>query len=462
MKNIWIAIVLVLFSFSLFAQEPGAITLKMLQGFQQKTKNSDIKALQNAVTHNPISKLALNQEAENDIDKYFKYRVETNGISNQKASGRCWLYTGLNTLKPIILSKNNLSTFEFSQSYNFFYDQLEKANLFLEGIIASADLPLDDRRVEWWLKNPIGDGGQWTTFADIVKKYGVVPKSVMPETYSSENTRYMSKFLAIKLKKDALILRDLAADKTDVTAMRKTKEEMLADIYKLLVINLGQPPSEFQWRFKDKTGQLSELKTYTPQSFYAEAVGINLDDYVMFMNDPTRPYYKLYEVEYDRNLAEGINWKYINLPAEDIKAFALASIKNNEAMYFSCDVGKYLDKKRGVLDVNNFDYDALFDMEFGMDKKARIETFSSASTHGMALIGADVDQNEKTVKWLLENSWGATAGYHGYLIMTDKWFDEYMFRIVVNRKYVSSKVLKILDQKPTLLPPWDPMFAPEE
>ncbi|OIP00517.1 MAG: aminopeptidase, partial [Bacteroidetes bacterium CG2_30_33_31] len=347
-----------------------------------------------------------------------------------------------------------------SQTFLFFYDQLEKANLFLEGIIDTRTKPLEDKRVEWLLKNPIGDGGQWTGLVDLATKYGIVPEDVMPESYNSENTRIISELLANNLKADAMEIRTMASQKKSDAAISSRKIEMLSDIYKVLALSLGEPPTEFSWRFTDKDNKISELINYTPITFYKKWVNINLTDYVMFMNDPSRPFYKLYEIDYDRHLLEGGNWKYINLPINEIKDYAKKSIIANEAMYFSCDVGKQLDIDRGYLDINNYNYSGLFSVNFEMDKKQRIETFASGSTHGMTLVGLDVDKEDKSTKWLLENSWGM-KGYKGFLIMTDDWFSEYMFRLVINKKYIPEQVMKILETKAVMLPPWDPMFADE-
>ncbi len=436
---------------------------KTLNEIRSSFKNTpENRAFINAITHNDIKSLVKNRANEGKVNHFINTKVKTHGISNQHSSGRCWLYTGLNTLKPMVLEKEDIKDFEFSQTYNFFWDQFEKANLFLEIAITTAEKPLSDRKVEWMMKNPIGDGGQWTTFADIVKKYGVVPASAMPDTYQSKNTRMMSRLLARKLREDAMELRDLVNNGIKESNVESTKIEMLKDIYRILVFTLGEPPQQFTWQYTTKEGNSSKSITYTPQKFYKEVVGINVDDYVMFMNDPSRDYYKLYEVEYDRNLAEGKNWKYINLPADVIKKFAVNSIKGNEAMYFSCDVGKQFDSKGGYLDINFYDYNDLFGVDFGMNKAKRIQTFDSGSSHGMALIGVNILDDGTTDKWLLENSWGATKGDHGYLTMTDQWFDNYMFRLVINKKYINSDVLKILNTKATMLPPWDPMFAPEE
>jgi bleomycin hydrolase len=448
-----------LFSFSVVAQKD--INSEMLQKMQQDYQSmKKVKALENAISGNDIKKLAVNRENLGKVDTYFSNRVKTKGITNQQKSGRCWLFTGLNVLRPMVINKLNLPTFEFSQSYVFFYDQLEKSNLFMEGIIETADKPMDDRKVDWFFKNPIGDGGQWTGVVDLVSKYGVVPADVMPESYQADNTAMMSKLLRRKLREDGLELRKMAADGSNEKTLRNRKNQMLSEIYQILALSLGQPPAEFQWRYKTADGNLSELKTYTPKSFYTEFVGVDLSEYVMFMNDPTREYYKLYEIENDRHRLDGSNWKYINLPIEEIKEFAKASIIDNQAMYFSCDVGKQLDSKRGYLDIYNYDYASLMGVGFDMDKKQRIATHESGSSHGMTLMAVDVSKDGKINKWLLENSWGMT-GYKGYLIMTDEWFNEYMFRLVINKKYISAKTLKILDQKPIMLPPWDPMFTPE-
>ncbi len=445
-----------------YAQE-GSITQQVLDEIRLSVgDNADDRALINAITNNDIRKLALNRANEGKLNHYFSNKVNTTGITDQKSTGRCWLFTGLNVLKPVVLENLNVKSFEFSQNYNFFFDQLEKANLFLEAIIASREKPDDDRTVDWLFKHPIQDGGQWTTFADVVKKYGVVPKSVMTETFQSENTGMMRRLIARMLREQGTDLRIMHKEGMSIKKIRKEKVKMLSDIYRILALSLGEPPASFTWQYENKDGNIKEISNYTPLSFYNEFISIDLDQYIMFMNDPSRAYYKLYEIEYDRSMIEGYNWKYINLPNEDIKEFASESILGNEAMYFSCDVGKQLNKDAGTLDIYNYDYNDLLGVEFGMTKAERIKTYSSASTHGMALIGVNITKDGKADKWLLENSWGAKAGNKGYLTMTDKWFDEYMFRIIINKKFVNDKTLKILEQEAILLPPWDPMFANEQ
>ncbi len=441
-------------------KQNGTITPEIIKNIKANFKDSKTnKALQNVISGNDINKLALNRNSLNNFNAFFKYKVKVSGITNQKKSGRCWMFTGLNVLRPIVIDKLNLKNFEFSTNYLFFWDQFEKANLFLETIIKTRKKATNDRTVEWLFKHPIGDGGVWNLLVDIVNKYGLVPKGVMTETYQSEKTGFISRLIRRKLREDGLVLR--AKKNLSYKKLQEIKITMLADIYKMLVFSLGEPPVKFDWRYEDKKGKISPIETYTPKSFYKKMVGINLESYVLFMDDPTRPYNELYEIEYDRNLNEGHNWKFINLPAKKIKIYAEKSIIANEAMYFSCDVGKQLNKNLGLLSIDNYDYESLFAVTFGMDKKARIQTFESGSTHGMALVGVDVNKKGKITKWLLENSWGAKKGHKGYLIMTDKWFDEYMFRLVVNKKFVTQDILKILKRTPKKLPPWDPLFTPD-
>jgi bleomycin hydrolase len=282
----------------------------------------------------------------------------------------------------------------------------------------------------------------------------------MPETKNAESTSVMSSLIGYKLRESGLQLRDMAAKGQKMADLTAKKKEVLTEIYKILIYCLGEPPSEFNWRYKSADGKISEVKKYTPLSFFKEFVAVNLNDYTMFMNDPSRPYFQLYEIENDRHTYDGNNWKYINLPVEEIKKIAIASILDTAALYFSCDVGKQLNSEKGLLDVNNYDYGSLFGVKFSMNKTQRIQSFESSSSHGMTLVAVDL-ANGKPVKWLLENSWGSSAGFEGHLIMTDQWFEEYMFRLVANKKYVTADILKISELKPIVLPPWDPMFSEE-
>ncbi|MDE5675948.1 MAG: C1 family peptidase [Muribaculaceae bacterium] len=431
----------------------------MMSRLRQSYKNDATdKAISNALRGNDIDALATNGDTKNNLDDNFTYRVKSKGITNQKSSGRCWLFTGLNMLRSQIMADNDMPMIEFSQNYNFFFDQLEKANLFLQAMIDTADKPEDDQTVDWLFAHPIQDGGQYTGIADNLMKYGIVPKSVMVETYSSSNTAKLRKMLSRRLREDGLKLRRMAAKGTKGKALQDEKEKMLQDVYRMLALTLGVPPTEFTWTRKDSKGNIVSKKTYTPQEFYKEFAGNDLkNDYVMFMNDPTREYYKVYEIDLDRHAYDGKNWTYVNLPIDDIKKMAIESLKNNQMMYSSWDSGKFLDRAAGTADLNNYDYDSLFGMTFGMDKADRIRTKDSGSTHAMTLVAVDLDTDGKPVKWMVENSWGPGSN-EGHVIMTDDWVNEYLYRLVVNKKFVPADIMKLLGQKPILLPAWDNMF----
>ena len=443
-------------------EEKGGISAEMMQQIKQSYQNTaSDKAIRNAIGSNDIRKLALNQDNLRAMDTHFSVKVNSKGVTNQESSGRCWLFTGLNVMRAKAIAEHNLGAFEFSQVYPFFFDQLEKANLFLQGVIDTSDKPMEDKMVEWLFRHPLSDGGTFTGVADIVSKYGLVPKDVMPETHSSENTNRMADLITLKLREQGLELREMAAKGSKADALNQKKTEMLGVVYRMLVLNLGVPPTEFTWTEYNAQGEPVSTETYTPMSFLKKYGDEHLlGNYVMLMNDPSREYYKTYEIDYDRHRYDGKNWTYINLPVEDIKEMAIASLKDSTMMYFSCDVGKFLDGKRGLLDVKNYDYESLMGTSFGMDKKQRVQSFASGSSHAMTLMAVDLDKEGKPTKWMVENSWG-TAGYNGHLIMTDEWFNEYMFRLVVETKYVPEKISNLLKRKPVRLPAWDPMFAPE-
>lgn len=445
-------------------QAPGGISDEMMQQIRRSYANTpQDKAIRNALGGTSINVLALNQENLSEFDTHFSHKVPSKGITDQHSSGRCWLFTGLNVMRAQLMQRFGTPEFTFSANFCFFYDQLEKANLFLQGVIDTSDRPLDDRLVEWLFKHPLSDGGQFTGIIDIVGKYGVVPQSVMPETYSSNNTAQMSSLLKLKLREYGLALREQASQGAKAASLNQRKTEMLGVVYRILALNLGEPPTRFTWTRTDKRGQPVSTQEYTPLSFYQTYVGADLaGNYVMLMNDPSREFYRCYEIDFDRHRYDGRNWTYVNLPIDEIKQMAIASIQDSTMMYFSCDVGKFLDKKRGVLDLRNYDYASLFGTTFPMDKKQRVQTFASGSSHAMTLMAVDLDPEGKPKKWMVENSWGENNGYKGHLIMTDEWFDEYMFRLVVDKQYVPARVLNVLKQKPVRLPAWDPMFAEEE
>ena len=445
------------------AAQNGGITPDMLSEISKGWTGSNTdKALRNAIAAAPINALSVNAENAAMINTEFSDRVKTRGITDQKSSGRCWLFTGLNVLRAAAIDKWDLGDFQFSQNYCFFWDQLEKSNLFLQAVIDTRDKPIDDREVDWLFSHPIGDGGTFTGVANLVSKYGLVSSTVMPETAVSNSTSQYRSHLATLLRQDGLRLREIAAQAPTGKKVKKApsveaqlqaeKTKMLQEVYHVLALCFGVPPTEFEWKGK----------TVTPVQFYRELLGYDLENnYVMLMNDPSREYGKVYEIQYDRHMYDGQNWLYVNLPIERIKEMAVASIKANTAMYFSCDVAKFLDRQKGVADLANFDYGSLLGVKFTMDKKQRVQTHASGSSHAMTLIAVDLKDGVPQ-KWMVENSWGPSSGYKGNIIMTDEWFDNYMFRLVVEKRFVPADVLEMLQQKPILLPAWDPMYLPED
>lgn len=436
--------------------------LKTLQNSYQHTGEN--KALRNAIVTNDINKLAKNHDNSTAFDAHFSHQVPAKAITNQESSGRCWMFTGMNVLRAKAIKKYNLPVdFQFSQCYTFFWDQLEKSNLFLQAILDNRAKSMDDETMKWLFQNPLSDGGQFTGVANLISKYGVMPKDVMPETYSSNHTSQISSLIKLKLREDALTLREMANNKsTTEKQLQDKKMEMLQTIYRMLVFAYGEPPAEFTWTQRDAQGNVVSTEKYTPKSFAQKFANEDFSTYHMVMNDPTREYYKVYEIEYDRHVYDGQNWKYLNLPMDEIAAMAIASIKDSTNMYFSCDVGKFLDRDKGFMDINNYDYASLFGTSFNMDKKQRISTYASLSSHAMTLCAVDLDADGKPLKWMVENSWGNKYGYNGFLIMTNEWFNEYMFRLVVESKYIPKATLKLFNQEPIMLPAWDPLFAPEE
>ena len=447
------------------AQKSGGITPKMIGDIQKEQRlTAADRALTNAIAGNAIDNLAKNHDNAAALDTHFSIETRKQSITDQKSSGRCWMFSGMNVLRGDFNLRTDSLQVSFSQAYLFFWDQLEKANLMLQGCIDTADKPIDDIRVQFFFRSPIGDGGTFCGVADLADKYGLVPTEVMPESYSTDNPSKARQLIASKLREYGLQLREMVQKGKKAGALEKAKTRMLCQIYHMLQYTIGNPPEKFTYAFKNSKGEaVGEAREYTPQTFYQEVVGHPLNGtFIMVMNDPRRDYYKTYEVQYDRHTYDGHNWKYVNLPMDDIEQMAISALKAGHKLYSSYDVGKMLDRKRGYADTQNFDYGALFGTTFPMNKAERISTFDSGSTHAMTLTAVDLDKQGKAVKWKVENSWGAASGVGGCLIMTNRWFEEYMFRLVVDKQYVPAETLEQYEQKPIMVMPEDPLFQEDK
>jgi len=440
------------------------ISLDMIKSYQENF-NSDplLKLSRNAATHNEVTDLAMDWGKYRRIDHTFSHQVTGEmKITNQRSSGRCWGYAGLNLFRIYLGRKNNLRNFEFSQTYFMFWDKLEKSNYFLNSIVETADKSWDSRLMMHLLESPIQDGGQWDMWVNLINKYGVVPKSEMPETYQSGKSMRMNRMITRKLREFAKELRTSIKNKISIEDLLELKNKMLSTIYKMLVIHLGEPPKSFTWQVRDKKKKFHRFKNLTPTSFYQEHVGIDLSDLVCLINCPMsdKEYNKVYSVEFLGNVIEGNPIRYLNIDIKVLKDATIESIKNDDPVWFGCDVGKYLHRTHGVMDTELFDFSLLYGTDFSLDKASRLEYGESKMTHAMLFTGVDLDSNGNPKKWRVENSWGERNGEKGYYIMSDEWFDQYLYEVVVNKKYLPAELVNEYEnQDAKLLPPWDPMGA---
>ena len=441
-----------------------SISLEIIKTFQKESNSeSNLKLSRNAATHNEITDLAMDWDVYRRIDHTFSDQIIGEmKITNQKSSGRCWGYAGLNLFRIYLGRKHDIRNFEFSQTYFMFWDKLEKSNYFFNSIIKTANKPWDSRLMMHLLDSPIQDGGQWDMWVNLINKYGVVPKSEMPETFQSGKSMRMNRMITRKLREFAKDLRDSIKNKITEESLFELKTTMLSTVYKMLVIHLGNPPDSFNWQVRDKKKVFQRFKKLTPLSFFKDHVGIDLNELVCLINCPMsdKEYNKVYTVEFLGNVVEGNPIRYLNVDIDVLKNATVESIKNNEPVWFGCDVGKYLHRTHGVMDTKLFDFELFYGTEFGLDKASRLEYGESKMTHAMLFTGVDLDSKGNPKKWRVENSWGERNGKKGYYIMSDDWFDQYLYEVVINKKYLESNIIDLYEnQDAKLLPPWDPMGA---
>lgn len=423
--------------------------------------DSCARIARNAVTSSGVRKAARDPEAAAQATTTFDIQLEQGDTTDQKRSGRCWMFASLNTMRYRVMKKLGLKTFELSQAYPLFWDKYERSNWFFECVIATASEPLDSREVSYLLADPICDGGQWDMFRSLVKKYGVVPKEAMPETACSSNTGDMDKYLTRYLRAGAKRLRDVIAAGGDGDAIAAAKAELMQGVYRILVICLGEPPASFDVRIRDDKNELKASGTYTPREFFDEFVGMNLDDYVSVINAPTqdKPYLHAFTVKFLGNVVEDGQVRYVNLPIEALKRVAVAQLRDGLPVWFGSDVDQGFLREDGVLDPAALDVDALFGLpiEAGLDKAARLEYGESVMTHAMTVQGVNLDAEGVPTRWRIENSWGDDHGKKGYDVASAAWFDEYVYQVVVDKKYLTKEELDAYESEPIELAPWDPM-----
>ncbi len=417
---------------------------------------SSNKVAQNAVTNVQLPNLTLNRDLVQDIDDSFSTKLDDWKVTAQMRSGRCWLFATLNLLRVGAMKKMKLKNFEFSQAHIHFWDKFERANHLLEAVIETSDRPVDDRTIHFLLSDPIGDGGQWNMAMNLIRKHGLVPKSAYPESNSSSATRWMNAELKNILRSSACEIRAIVDGGGSVEEAREHKEKRIADIWNMLCIHLGTPPKTFNWQWRDKDNEFHRKGRMTPQQFAAEFVDIDWEDYVCIVNDPRNEYYQTYTIDFLQNVAGGPPVVYLNVPNKEMKAITQKLLEDGIPVWMGCDVGKEMDRKRGLWDANLFDVEGLYGIEYGMDKADRLRHNQTMMTHAMLFTGVDV-VNGRPRRWRVENSWGTDTGQKGYYTMNDSWYDQYMFEIAAPTSYLNEKMLAGLEAEPVVLPAWDPM-----
>lgn len=421
----------------------------------------DSQVLENTVTKNGVRNASFNWHSIADNDPHFSIDLKTGDVADQKQSGRCWMFAALNTMRHDMQKKFNLpDDFELSQSYQFFWDKFEKANYFYQNVLKTASKPTSSRKVSWLMAEPQNDGGQWDMLCALIEKYGVMPKSAMPESFNSNNSRGIDEVLNNKLRHDAVILRKMVnEDKAGKDELNIKIREMLNENYRILSYAFGEPASHFDFEYRTKKdNEYHRDADLTPQEFFKKYVGWNLDDYISIIQAPTddKKYHQTYTIDMLGNVVGGRAIKHLNLPMDEFKQLAITQLKNGESVWFGSDVVKYSETKLGIMALDTYDYDKLFDIDLDMTKADALDYGQSMMDHAMVITGVDLVDGQPT-KWKVENSWGNKVGHKGYFVMSDDWMDKYCYQVVINKKYLSDDLKRDYAKEPVVLKPWDPM-----
>lgn len=441
-----------------------SISAESLKNFQHDLHSqAKHRVIGRTVAKNGIPASSYDLDAvTDDLNRTFSIDLNVGKVADQKRSGRCWMFAALNTMRHAMKAKFNLEPdFELSQNYTFFWDKLEKANYFYENVLKTADLPTSDRKVSWLMTTPQQDGGQWDMMMGIIEKYGVVPKSVMPETYNSSSSSEFNATLNLKLRKDAVELRELVSSKAGADEIQTAKNRMLTEVYRILTYSFGEPPAKFDFEYRDKDKNYHIDRDITPKEFFDKYIGWNLEDYVSIINAPTadKPYNHLYTIDMLGNIVGGRQIRHLNVDMKTFREIAIKQLQAGESVWFGSDVGKSSDRKKGIMDTRLYNEDELFDVDLSMSKAERLDYGQSLMTHAMVLTGVDLVDGQPT-KWKVENSWGDKVGDKGFFVMSDDWMEEYCYQVVVNKKFLPKELQKVFEtEEPKVLAPWDPMGA---
>ena len=423
--------------------------------------NPKFAAMENAISHNGLLTSLEKRSSAVENTPVFSLDLTKDKVSDQKASGRCWMFAALNTFRHKMIAGFQLDDFELSQAHTFFWDKYEKSNWFLEQVLATADQELTSRKVKFLLDTPQQDGGQWDMVVSLFEKYGVVPKSVYPESISSSNSRELNQILNKLLRQDAQILRELVVEGANSAELQAKKEELLQEVFNFLAMNLGLPPRQFDFSYRDKDNNFHSESGLTPQVFFKKYVDLKLDDYVSIINAPTvdKPYGKSYTVEMLGNVVGSKPVRYLNVEMDRLKELAIAQMQAGETVWFGSDVGQSSNRKAGIMADGMYDFTSSMDIQLTQDKAGRLDYSESLMTHAMVLTGVDLDENGKAKKWKVENSWGEKVGNKGYFVASDSWMNEYTYQIVVRKEFLTEAELAAYEAEPIVLAPWDPMGA---
>jgi bleomycin hydrolase len=434
------------------------ITDKQIKKYREQfAKDDKAKVAQNAVTNVPLPKLTLNRELVQETDSSFSIKLDKWSVTNQKSSGRCWLFATLNLFRVGAMEKMNIKEFEFSQAHIHFWDKFERSNHLLETVINTSDRNIDDRTISFLLSDPIGDGGQWNMATNLIRKHGLVPKSAYPESNSSSSTRWMNAMLKDILRTSSSELREIIDNGGTKEMARGHKEKRIGDIWKMLCIHLGTPPESFDWQWRDNDDKFHSKGAMTPQEFAKEYVDINWEEYVCLVHDPRNKTMQTYTVDFLQNVSGGPPVIYLNIDIDSMKKITQKLLEDGLPVWMGCDVGKHMQREKGLWDANLFEYEELYGVKFGMNKEGRLHHGQTMMTHAMLFTGVDVVEGEAR-RWRVENSWGTDkSGEKGFYTMNDNWFDEYMFEIAAPKSYLTEEMLSGLETNPVVLPAWDPM-----